>query len=398
MTTIAQPTAGTGLPSAADSAAADRFLDRRISLQRLELVELAVPQVESFRSAVGWRHERQALYVRWHDRDGAWGIGECSCRPDPFYSGEFVAGAVTVLSDFVFPALARRGTVAGVVEAVGRVRGWRFTVAAVLDAVSDLLRRRGEPDLVDLWSGDRTARVPVGVSLGIYDDAGKALERVSRAVEDGYRRVKLKLEPGIDRSTLEAVRAAFPDLALGFDANGSMTRRDLDFLASLAELHPAMVEQPFAAGRLDLCGDLKELAPELQICLDESVEDLGLLRAARRLGVIDELNLKPGRVGGPLETVRILEDCRESGLPAWIGGMFETGVGRWANLRVAACLPAARAHDLSPSRRYFRTDVVEHPVTMGDDGCIDLTDDRPVALDEAAFERLTVNRVILERG
>ncbi len=399
MTTIATKPAGIGSPpDASISGAACRFLDRRVSLRRLELSQLEVPQVESFRSAIGSRHRRRALFVRWHDRDGAWGIGECSCRADPFWNGEFVAGAVAVLSDFVFPGLPRQGSVAEVDRALSRVRGWSFTTAAVLDAVSDLLRRRGEPDLPDIWPHAKTARVPAGISLGIFDHAGSAVERIGRATAEGYRRVKLKIEAGMDRGTLEAVRTGFPDLHLGLDANGSMSRRDLDFLASLADLRPAVLEQPFAPGRLDLCCELKERAPRLRICLDESVTDLGLLRAAQRLGALDELNLKPGRVGGPLETVRILEHCRQTGLPAWVGGMFETGVGRWANLRVAACLPAAGAHDLSPSRRYFSTDVVRRPVEMDGDGYVDLSDDSPVEIDEQAFERLLVDRVALEKA
>ncbi len=368
-------------------------LERPLTLERLELRLVVLPQVEPFRSAVGVRRERRALFVRWHDADGAWGIGECSCRPDPFFSGEFVAGAWRVLTDYAAPLLPRRGSLADAAAALARIRGWNFTTAAVLDAACDLLRRRGEPDLLDCWPQPRTPRVPIGISLGLFDSAPAAVERVRRAVGEGYRRVKLKIAPAMDRAPLAAIRDAFPDLHLAFDANGSCGAADLGFVAALAELAPAAVEQPFAPGRLDLAADLKRRRPGLRICLDESITDLGLLAAAHRLGALDELNVKPGRLGGPLETFRVLGFCRRHAIPAWVGGMFETGVGRWANLRVASRLPEATAHDLSPSRRYFPVDVVAAPVEMAADGTIDLADDSPVELDEAELDRLTEERV-----
>lgn len=372
-------------------------LDQEISLRRFEVLEVVLPQVESFRSAVGVRHERRALYVRWHDGDGAWGIGECSCRPDPYFSGEFLAGARAVLRDFVFPGLRERGSVGEIARHLARLRGWPFTTAAVLDAAFDLLRRTGGQDPLDLWPHPKLTRIPVGISLGLFDEPAEAVERVAAGVDDGYRRIKMKIGPGMNRATLEAVRAAYPDFHLGFDANGTFGDPDLDAVASLAELSPAVVEQPFAPDRLDLCRRLKERCPELRVCLDESATGVGAVETARLLGALDEVNLKPGRVGGALESVRILEHCRRHALPAWVGGMFESGVGRRANLRYAACLPEAEAHDLSPSSRYFTTDVITDPVTMDAEGYVDLSDDGPVEIDEDCLEELTADRLVSTR-
>ncbi|MEM1205549.1 MAG: enolase C-terminal domain-like protein [Acidobacteriota bacterium] len=367
-------------------------LDRPVALDRLDIFEIVVPQTETFRSAVGVRRERRALFVRWQDPEGAWGVGECSCRPDPFFSGEFVDGAYDVLQSYIFPLLPRRGTIRDVVTALRRIRGWPFTCSAVLDALFDLGRRQGLPDPLDLWPGEAIPHVPVGISLGIFDAPQQAVDRVARSVEEGYRRVKMKIAPTMDPSPLAAVRDAFPDLVLGFDANGSCGSDDLPFLVSLAELRPHVLEQPFAPSRLDLCRDLRHLVPDLRICLDETLTDAGVLTAAHDLDALDEVNLKPGRVGGPLESLRILGLCRDLGLPAWVGGMFETGVGRRANLRYAARLPEAVAHDLSPSHRYFARDVVNEPIRMSADGTVDLRDDRPVELDDDAVADMTKRR------
>ncbi len=373
------------------------WLDHEIGLERLELLELAVPQLESFRTAIGVRNERRALFVLWFEPGGAtaetWGIGECSCRPDPYFNGEFLDGARSVIERFIFPALPRRGTMRDLVEVLGRMRGWHFTAAAVLDAASDLLRRRGVEDPIDSWPHARAERVPVGISLGIFASAGEAVERVGREAAAGYRRIKLKISPRVDREILEQVRAAFPELHLGFDANGSFGEDGLDLLASLADLEPAAIEQPFAPGRLDLCSELKRRRPDLRVCLDESLTGVGLLAAAHQLNALDEVNLKPGRVGGVLRSLEILDYCRDHRLPAWVGGMFETGVGRAQNLRLASCLPGAEAHDLSPSRRYFTVDVLRRPIEM-EAGHVAVPA-APVELDEEVVERLTVDRRVL---
>ena len=128
------------------------------------------------------------------------------------------------------------------------------------------------------------------------------------------------------------------------------------------------------------------------MCLDESVESLGNLVSAHALGALDVLNLKPGRVGGMFASIHILEFCLEHQLPVWIGGMFETGIGRAANLRYAARLTADLAHDLSPSGRYFATDLVTEPIEMDPNGYVPVKEGHPVILDESVIEKLTVRK------
>ncbi len=200
----------------------------------------------------------------------------------------------------------------------------------------------------------------------------------------------------MDLGILVSVRGALPEIHLAFDANGSFGENDFSQLASLSAIRPAAVEQPFPPSRVDLCLDFKRLFPDPRICLDESLTGYGPLRAARQLEAFDEVNLKPGRVGGLLESARILEFCLENRLPAWVGGMFETGVGRTHNLRVASCLPDAEAHDLSPSARYFTTDVVRRPITMDGDGQVAVPTE-PVEIDDEVLDGLTRSRRTLAK-
>ena len=371
------------------SEAIGRFLAEPLDLASLELIEVIVPQVEGFRSALGVRNERRALLARVREGSGAWGIGECSCRPDPWFNGEFVEGSRAVLRDFVAPLLPGVDSVGSLLTAVERVRSWPFTRAVLLDAVADLVRRRSGRDLLDGWSGQRVDRVPVGISLGLFPSPEAAVDRVARAVTDGYHRVKLKISPTMDFEPLAEVRRSFPEVHLGFDANGSCGDEDLPFLERLASLGPTTLEQPFAPDRLDLAAELRRRELGFRLCLDESVSSLGQLRSAVGLGALDELNLKPGRVGGPVETFRILAEAQGLGLPVWVGGMFETGIGRFANLRVARRLPSAQAHDLSPSSRYFTVDLLERPLEMDAQGTIDLGGEAPPALDDGILQELT---------
>lgn len=366
-----------------------------LELRRIELLRVDVPMVEAFRSAVGERTVRRALYVRWETGDGSWGIGECSARPDPYFNGEFVAGSGQVLRDFVIPRIGKRTTLGALQGIAEKVRNWPFTVSALIEAAVDCLRRRGEPDPLDQLGGPVLTEVPVGISLGLFASPEEAVERVGRAVAEGYRRIKLKVAPTVDLGTLQAIRGAFPDAPLAFDANGSLGEDHSDLIDALADLDPLFLEQPFAPPRLDLSAALRKRIPGLRICLDEGVANFGQLSAARALGALDELNLKPGRVGGPLRAVELLAWCRAEGIPVWVGGMFETGVGRLANLRTAARTTGS-GHDLSPSRRYFERDVVTAPFDMESDGTIQLDDDSPVELDPAALEAFTVERVGIE--
>ena len=374
------------------------FLRQTVSLRALELRVVRLAQKEGFRSAVGSRSSRQAIILHWHGADGISGTAECSGRPDPYYNEEFLDGSIRLLRSFIAPRLGRSMSIRSLQHKLAGIRGWRFTKAAVIDSAIDMLRRGGVPDLLDRWQGPRLRQVPVGISLGLYSDAARAVERVERAVARGYRRIKLKLSPAADMDVVSRALEASGDTQRSMDANGSFEDDGMEMLADLADNRLAMLEQPFAPDRLDLHAALRSRLQHARLCLDESVATYGQLISAGQLGSLDELNLKPGRVGGQLRALRILEHCRSQRIGCWVGGMFETGIGRLANLRHAALLPDAPAHDLSPSARYFHEDLVVNPLEMDGNGLIDIGDAAPVELDNEVLQRLSEHREMLEPG
>ena len=203
-----------------------------------------------------------------------------------------------------------------------------------------------------------------GVSVGIASSIDRLLEEVSLYVAEGYRRIKLKIEPGWDVDPVAAVRSAWPEIPLQVDANQAYSLSDAEHLASLDRFNLLLIEQPL--NEHDLLGHAA-LAKKMQtpICLDETITSLADARQAVALGAAGIINIKPGRVGGYLESIRIHDFCKESGIPVWCGGMFETGIGRAANVALAALPGFTLPGDTSGSSRYFHRDVTQPFVLEG---------------------------------
>jgi O-succinylbenzoate synthase len=204
------------------------------------------------------------------------------------------------------------------------------------------------------------------VSVGIADTTEELLDQVEGYLAEGYRRVKLKIEPGIDVDRVSAVRERWPEIALSVDANAAYRLQDADLLRELDRFGLLMVEQPLSHDDL-YEHSLLARRIETPICLDESIRSAADARAAIELGACGIVNIKQGRVGGLLEAVRTHDLCRLREVPVWCGGMLETGIGRAANLALAALPGFTLPGDTSDSRRYFERDITE-PFVMASDG------------------------------
>ena len=367
------------------------FLATPVSLHSMELLVLEVPQHETFVSAIGKRQSRQALIVKWTDKNGVSGYGECGCRPDPYYSHEFLTAAIEVISHFIYPAIKKARTYGEVLSAMQPIRGWQFTRAAVEFAMNDAIRRATGKGIIEHCGLQQADRVPVGISLGMFGTV-TALEEKLAAIEClGYKRLKFKIAPTY---TDEAVINALTSLThpyVAFDANGSFSEDTFVQLAPFAATG-SVIEQPFAPGYVHLVESFAKQYTSLALCLDEEIAHSGHLQ--QYLSLMAELNLKPGRVGGLYASLQLIDMTRQFNLPVWIGGMFETGIGRTQNLQLAALLPEAKAHDLSPSSRYFKRDVLQEPVTM-QDGWVSASAFANPQVDARALQELGTHKTVL---
>jgi O-succinylbenzoate synthase len=236
------------------------------------------------------------------------------------------------------------------------IAGHPMAKAAVEMALLDAeLRSTGESLASHL--GSKRESVQVGVAVGLHEDVGALLAAVSSRLDEGYGRVKLKVEPGRDVEPVAAVRAEFgADLMLQVDANGAYDPHDLAPLEALDDYGLLLIEQPFSADDL-LAHARLEAAIATSVCLDESVTSLASAAQAIEIGACSTLNLKPGRVGGYLESVRIHDLCVEAGVQLWCGGMLEMGLGRAGNLALAGLPGFTLPGDISATNRYFDTDI-----------------------------------------
>ena len=329
-----------------------------MKLTGVEVRVVEMPLVAPFRTSFGTETVREALLVR-VTTDDAEGWGECGAGTGPFYSSEHTPGALDVLERHLVPAVAAvEGLDAHrVAPAMAHVKGHRMAKAALETAVLDAdLRARGESFAHALGAVRDT--VPCGVSVGITESIPALLDAVEGYLAEGYLRIKLKIEPGWDVEPVRAVRERFGDIALQVDANTAYRRGDARHLARLDPFDLLLLEQPLPED--DLLGHA-ELARVLRtpICLDESIVSARAAADALTLGACGIVNIKPGRVGGYLEARRIHDVCAAHGVPVWCGGMLETGIGRAANLALAALPNFLLPGDTSASERYYATDLTE---------------------------------------
>jgi O-succinylbenzoate synthase len=219
---------------------------------------------------------------------------------------------------------------------------------------------------------DRPAKkIMSGLSIGLQDTQEDLLNAVERAVARKYHRIKMKIKKGQDLEWVRAVRDRFPDVPLMVDANGDYSRSDVDHLRRLDDFNLMMVEQPLSYSDIIEHASLQR-AMTTAICLDESIHSLADAAAAISISACRVINVKQGRVGGLLESMRIAHYAAGHGVGVWSGGMDETGIGRAVNIHLQTAEGFTLPGDTSETANYFDEDIIDEPVVLGADGFIDI--------------------------
>ena len=371
-----------------------------LRIESLTLREIAMNLKEPFQISSGTQSQRRILLVELEDTDGAVAWGECAAGEFPNYGPETIDTAWFAIREWVAPRVLGQ-TFAGpelIYPALEvNFRGHQMAKAAVEMGAWALAAASDGMPLSKKLGGTRD-RIRVGISLGIQKSPKALVEKARAALERGYRKVKIKIKPGADVKYVKAVREALGSEApLMADANNAYTLEDADSLVALDELGLMMIEQPLAWDDLLRHAELqKRLATP--ICLDESITSLDRAADMIALGSGRIVNIKPGRVGGFLQSIAIHDLCAAHGIPVWCGGMLESGVGRAHNVALASLPNFTLPGDISPSERYWDEDVVIPEWTMDKEGWIDVPVDQlglGVQVDRDRVEELTVRREIL---
>lgn len=372
-----------------------------LRIERLALREVRLPLREPFRISSGICTERRIFLLELTEADGATVWAECVAGENPNYSPETIDTAWYAIKEWVAPRVLARSLDGPEVvhDLLERdFRGHNMAKAAVEMGSWGLAAEKQRVSLSRLLGGTRD-RVPTGISIGIQANPEALVERAKRALASGYRKIKLKIQPGADVAYVQAVREALgSDVHLMADANSAYALADADHLQKLDAFDLIMLEQPL--GRDDLVRHAElQRRMKTPICLDESITDADRAEDMIALGSGRIINIKPGRVGGFTVSKRIHDICARSSVPVWCGGMLESGVGRAYNVALASLPNFSLPGDLSPSARYWEQDIVRPEWTMDAEGMVQVPRTRPglgVEPDVDRIDDLTVRRESLE--
>ncbi|WP_020007308.1 o-succinylbenzoate synthase [Salinicoccus albus] len=344
-----------------------------MNIKEIKMHQLVMNLKSHFTTSFGSQQERFITIIEAVDDQGVSGFGECVSGEDPLYSEEFMDASLIAMKKYFGP-LVIHNTINhpdDVWELFKPFKRNNMSKAAIEGAVWDLYAKQQQQPLADVIGGSKS-EVDVGVSLGLEDTDNALLEKVGEKVEEGYKRIKVKIKPGRDVDMVRKIRDKFGDIPLMVDANSAYTLDDIEVLKELDAFDLMMIEQPLAAGDLI---DHAKLQKQLTtpVCLDESIDSYEAAAGAIELGSCEIINVKVGRVGGITQSIKIHDLAQKHGIPLWCGGMLEAGVGRFHNVAITTLPNFTLPGDTASSGRYWYEDITT-PEVIAENGVVTVID------------------------
>lgn len=359
-------------------------------IESVELRRIEMELVEPFETS-GWRETLRPAIIVALSSEGRVGYGECVAGAGPWYSYETVSTAWHVLSEFLIPSVLGQEIrdAEDLQSKLKSIRGHNMAKAGLEAALWDLQGQLQKKSLQKLFGGTKS-KIESGISIGIQQSPAELLAVIEKRVEQGYRRIKIKIKPGWDVNVVRQIRDAFPDLALMGDANAAYTPDQAETLRDLDKFNLIMIEQPYD---YDDILEHAKLQKELKtpICLDESIKGPREAQTALELGACKIINIKPARVGGLWNAKKIHDLCQVKNIPVWCGGMLETGIGRAANVAIASLPNFKFPNDISASSRYWKQDIINPEFVLNPDATLTVPTGPGLGVDVALdrLERVT---------
>ncbi len=338
-------------------------------LSAIRLHWVKVPLHEPFRISSGEIAIKDAILVEL-EAGGVVGWGEASPMAGTFYSAETPESTWKFLRSRLLPAFLERPELdpRRCSEWLEEFGGEPFAKAGLEGAVWDLTAKKERAPLWQLLGGSRR-RIESGAAIGLMATLSDLLDRVERFLREGYKRIKIKIEPGRDVELVRGIRKRFGSVPLMVDANASYRLEHFPILEELDRLGLMMIEQPLERQALAEHADLQRRL-QTPICLDESADSLEAIRTIIRLGSGRIINIKVQRMGG-LWLARQAHDLAESAsLPCWLGTMPELGVASAQGLHLATLPGFAFPSDVEASARWYVDDIIAPPIEVSSDGTI----------------------------
>ena len=362
-------------------------------IEKVALHHTKMELISPFTTSMGTEYDEEHIMVE-VVADGIIGWGESVAEGTPFYSYETVKTAWHILKDFLIPSILRKelSSIDEEIKLNSRVRGHMMAKAGLEAALWDLFAKAKNISLAKMLGGTRD-KIDVGVSIGIHKSESELIKIVNKYLDEGYKRIKIKISPGYDIQFVKALRKEFPDILLQVDANSAYELKHVNLFKEMDNYNLLLIEQPL--GYEDIY-DHSKLQRELKtpICLDESIHSLDDTRAAIELDSCRVINIKPGRVGGFTESKLIHDYCASKNIPVWHGGMLESGIGRAGNVALASLPNFTLPGDISASKKYYKEDIVEPEFTINKDGTMNVPTKPGIGVEVnlKRLEKVTINK------
>lgn len=343
----------------------------RCQFIRLHWIRIALH--EPFRISNGEVSERDAILIE-IVADGATGWGEAAPMPGNFYSGDTPETTWEFLRRRLVPSFLEHP-----LFDANRLSDWLqgfdgepFAKAGLEGAVWDLAANMKAKPLWQMLGGSKRP-IESGAAIGLMPTTRELLERVQKFLSEGYRRIKIKIEPGHDVELVRGIRGRFGDIPLMVDANASYTLEDAQIFVELDRFGLMMIEQPLAR---EAIAEHAELQKRLRtpICLDESAESIPAVEEIIRMRSGRILNIKVQRMGGLWEAQRAHDLAQAAGIPCWMGTMPELGVASAQGLHLATLPNFTLPSDIEASTRWYTDDIISPQIEISGQGFIQLPD------------------------
>lgn len=348
-------------------------------IKEIRLHRLSIPLKREFSTHLQTVIERESILLEIIDETGEVGLGECVAFSSPWYTEETIQTCWDALKNWLIPSVLNEkiSHPSAIPELLKHVKGNRMAKAAIDLAVWDLFAKKKDMPLWKLIGGIRH-EIDAGVVL--TGDLNKDMfAQVEQAKTTGYKRVKLKIDSKTNPEALKQLIEAFPSMLFFADANGIFTKLGLAPLLAFERAGLSLIEQPFGDDDWGLHSEASRLM-KTPIALDESIRTIADVERMIEMQAGRVIVLKPGRVGGISEALKIHELAVEHQLPIWIGGMIELGVSKAHNLALASLSQMSLPGDFSASNHFWHEDIIE-PVIYVENGKIPLSDNPGIGFD-----------------
>ena len=368
-----------------------------MKIKRIILHKVSIPMITSFTTSFGTITSKPTVIVRIETNEGLVGYGEAAALPFPFYKPETTDICMLVLKEYIAPLVLNKEfeTIEEFMNLLKPIKNHNFSKTGIENALWMVFSLKINKSLKKLLGGTYD-KIAVGESIGIKETIEETLEEVELRKTQGFRRTKIKIKPGWDIKLVKAIRKKFGNIPLMVDANSAYSLKDIKVFKELDNYDLLMIEQPLADDDI-IDHSILQKQIKTPICLDESILSVEDARKAIYLKACKIINIKPGRVGGLLESKKIHDLCQKNNIGAWCGGMLETGIGRAFNIAVSSLPNYIYPADMSPVNFFYKDDLVKDSFFVDKEGFVKVPDKPGLGfeIDERKIKKYTIEKLIL---